>query len=188
MLCHRIANLLLLLAILSPGAALAGEMTFFTIFHVDKDQTYECTFGLREDAIPGFDGLDQPAPPAAPDEDLDGYLAMIDPPIHLPNRWYKDFRPVSNLTMDRIEYFPFHLVSSHIGEMGSISVATGSFNSMPYKMWIQGPGGLYEEIIVPGTVNFTITSTHMSFFWELRLDDQVANSGETLGGIKTLYR
>ena len=155
----RIATLLLLLTILIPGAVLAGEMTFFTIFHVDKDQTYNCTFGLRDDAIPGFDSLDQPAPPAAPEEDLDGYLAMINPPEYLPNRWYRDFRPVDNLLMDRIEYFPFHLVSSHVGEMGSISVATGAFNGLPYKMWVQGPDGLNEEVTVPSTVNFTITST-----------------------------
>ncbi len=184
----KIVILLFLLVIIVPGAALAEEMTFFTIFHVDKDQTYNCTFGLREDAIPGFDGLDQPAPPAAPDEDLDGFLAMVDPPAHLPNRWYRDFRPVDNLILDRIEYFPFNLNSTHVGEIASISVATGAFNSLPYEMWIHGPGGFYEEIPVPGSINFIITSTHMNFFWELRLDDQVPNTEETLAGIKALYR
>lgn len=187
-LVFRTTLLFLLMSILASSVALAGEMTFFTIFHVDKDQTHNCTFGLREDAFPGFDGLDQPAPPASPDEDLDGYLAMIDPPSYLPNRWYKDFRPVSNLTMDRIEYFPFNLDSSHMGETASISVATGSFNALPYKMWIMGPDGLYEEVEVPSSINFTITSPHMIFFWELRLDDQVATSEKTWAGIKSLYR
>lgn len=171
-----------------PCGAIAGEMTFFSVFHVDKDQTYDCTFGLRDDAIPGFDGLDQPAPPAAPDEDLEGYLVMIDPPTYMPNRWYKDFRPVSNLTMDRVEYFPTHFISSHLGEMGSISIATGSFNSLPYEIWVQGPDGLHEQVDVPGTVNFTITSTHMVFLWELYLEDQVAVTEETWSKIKSLYR
>ncbi len=167
---------------------MAGEMTFFTIFHLDKDQTYNCTFGLREDAIPGYDGFDQPAPPAAPDEDLDGFLVMIEPPEFLPNRWYKDFRPVSNLIMDRIEYFPFHLVSSHYGETASISIATGAFNGLPYEMWILGPDGLHEQVDVPGTVDFTVTSGHMVFFWELRLDDQIATSEKTWADVKSLYR
>ncbi len=173
---------------LIPGLVMADELTFFTIFHVDKDQTYNCTFGLREDAIPGYDVFDQPAPPAAPDEDLDGFLFMIDPPEFLPTRWYTDFRPTSNRMLDRIEYFPFHLVSSHVGELASISIATGAFNGLPYKLWVQGPDGLNEEVEVPGTVNFTITSTHMNFFWELRLDDQIATADKTWDEIKSLYR
>ncbi len=184
----RTALLFFLLTILASSSAVAGEMSFFTIFHLDKDQTHNCTFGLRDDSVPGFDGLDQPAPPAAPEEDLDGYLAMIDPPSYMPNRWYKDFRPVSNLTLDRIEYFPFILDSSHIGEVASISIATGAFNALPYKMWIMGPGGLYEEVEVPSSIQFTITSTQMIFYWELRLDDQIATAEKTWAGIKSLYR
>jgi len=184
----RTAALFIMLTAFLPASVFAGEMTFFTIFHVDKDQTYNCTFGLRDDAIPGYDPLDLPAPPAPPEEDLDGYLTMIEPPPYLPNRWYKDFRPVSNLTLDRVEYYPFHLVSSHIGELASISIATGAFNALPYEMWVQGPNGLYEEVPVPGSINFTITSSHMFFYWELRLDDQVATSEKTWAGVKSLYR
>jgi len=184
---HKLLLLFLVIHFMS-GAAWAGEMTFFTVFHFDKDQTHDCTFGLRDDAIPGFDEFDQPAPPASPDEDLEGYLAMINPPEYLPNRWYKDFRPVSDLTLDRIEYFPVHFVSTHLGEIASLSVATGAFNGLPYEMWVQGPDGLNEQVSVPGTINFTVTSTHMTFFWELRLDDQVPNSEETLAEIKCLYR
>ncbi len=178
-----------LIFIIATGPfALAGEMTFHTIFHVDKDQTYNCTFGLREDATPGYDNLDVPAPPAAPDEDLDGYLAMIDPPVFLPNRWYKDYRPVSNLTLDRIEFFPFNLFSSHVGEAGSISIATGAFNSLPYEMWIIGPDGLYEQVDVPSTVHFTITSPQMAFTWELRLDDDIPTESSSWADVKSLYR
>ncbi len=179
---------LVLLTLIVPSVVLAGEMAFITVFHVDKDQTYNCTFGLREDALPGYDILDLPAPPAAPSEDLDGYLAMVQPPAFVPNRWYKDFRPISNLMIDRVEYFPFHLESSHIGETAYIFIATGAFNGLPYEMWVQGPDGLYEEVNVPGTVSFTITSSHMTFFWQLHLDDEIATSDRTWSGVKSLYR
>lgn len=172
---------------LLAGSALAEEMTFHTQFTIDKDQTHLCSFGLREGALPEFDGFDVPAPPALPDATEDGYLVMADPPPFVPNRWYKDFRPVSNLTLDRLEFFPMHLSTTRLGEQGYISISPGTFLGLPYEMWLIGPG-FHEEIEVPGTVTFTITSTQMVFTWELHLDDDIAVENDTWDGIKSLYR
>lgn len=179
---------LFLLLSLAPGLLQAEEMTFETIFHLDKDQTYNCSFGLRQGSSDGLDGFDLVAPPAAPDEDLDGFLSMVNPPPGMPNRWYRDFRPVENLTLDRVEYFSFHLASTHLGEQASISIATGAFNSLPYEMWIFGPNGLYQQVDVPYTINFMVTSSMMDFIWELRLDDGVPVTDSTWSGIKSLFR
>jgi len=172
---------------LLTGTASTEEMTFHTNFAIDKDQTHVCSFGLREGALPAFDDFDVPAPPASPDLTQDGFLVMVDPPAFVPNRWYKDFRPVSNLTLDRLEYFPMHLETSRLGEQAYISITPGTFLGLPFEMWIIGPG-IHEQIDVPGTVTFTITSTQMAFTWELHLDDDIAVESDTWDGIKSLYR
>ncbi len=71
---------------------------------------------------------------------------------------------------------------------GSISVATGAFKSLPYEMWLLGPDGLYQQVDVPSSIHFTITSTHMVFTWELRLDDDIPTSPSSWADVKSLYR
>lgn len=177
----------LLLLIFSMAQVCSGqELTFVLDISVDGVPTTPQAFGLRDDALPGFDYHDIPAPPPVPGAPFETYLAMFDPPNSLPNQWLQDYRPVVGLTLDRIELWQMGITATD-GGICTIAITEPQPGLTPYELNFFGPGANFEKIIVPGSISFPVSSTLLVFFWELRLTDEVDVVNTSWGGVKSLY-
>jgi len=164
----------------------AQELTFILDISVDGVPSTPLAFGLRDDALPGFDHHDIPAPPPVPGAPFETYLAMFDPPTSLPNQWLEDYRPVLGLTVDRIELWQMGITATD-GGICTISITEPQPALAPYELNFFGPGAFFEKIIVPGSISFPVSSNLLVFFWELRLNDEVDVVNTSWGGVKSLY-
>jgi len=173
---------------LAPRVGHAQELTFSFTVTLNGQTSDVRKFGLRADALQGFDEYDVPEPPAEPDAAFDSYLAMFNPPSSLPNRWRHDFRPTVNLLADRIELWQFDFQSDAIGSVATIAIETVGSVPVPYELYFFGPGVYYEPIEAPAVITFPVTANKLVFFWELRLADAVRVVPTTWGGFKNLYR
>ncbi len=189
---HSSSSLLLTIAAFillvfgAAGVGLGQELTFNYEVSLDGVTSATHVFGLRDDALAGLDHHDIPAPPPVPDTPFETYLAMFDPPANLPNQWLQDFRPVGNLTSDRIELWQMGL-STATGGLCTITIREPQPGLAPYELNFFGSGANFEKIVVPGSISFPVSSSFLVFFWELRLADEVDVVNTSWGGIKSLY-
>lgn len=180
-------TVLVLLIWCASGVGMGQELTFQ--FEVTLGDVTSAThvFGLRDDALGGLDHNDVPAPPPVPDAPFSAYLSMFEPPAELPNQWLHDFRPVGNLINDRVEMWQMNLATDVTGELCTISIAEAQPGQVPYKLNFFGPGADFQEITLPGSISFPVSSPFLVFFWELRLSDEVDVVNASWGGVKSLY-
>jgi hypothetical protein len=177
----------LLILIFSMAHICSGqELTFILDISVDGVPSTPQAFGLRDDALPGFDHHDIPAPPPVPGAPFETYLAMFNPPTSLPNQWLQDYRPVLGLTVDRIELWQMGITATE-GGICTINITEPQPALAPYELNFFGPGAFFEKIIVPGSISFPVSSNLLVFFWELRLNDEVDVVNTSWGGVKSLY-
>lgn len=180
--------LLCLATLLFPLGASAQNLVFDLTVSGPEGPLQVLSFGLADGAAPGLDGYDVPSPPPVPEAALNGYLSMLTPPDGLPNRWLGDFRPLLNFMLTRIEFWTLTLADAQPGSVVTLAVDLPGGTTIPYVLWIHGPGNLSQEMNVPGSLEIPVTDPTMIFFWELRLDDQVAAEPRTWGGVKSLFR
>ncbi|MBK7048897.1 MAG: hypothetical protein IPH48_20830 [bacterium] len=170
-----------------PASAAAQEFTFEFQLTIGGATSGWHTFGLREDALPGIDAWDLPEPPAPPGATFLSYLSMFDPPDGLPNRWLREFRPVSSVTLDRIELWQF-VIAAPTGSSCRLDVRARDPIGTYYDLYFFGPGTNRTQLLVPASVMFPIDAPWMIQFFELRLDSSVATGNSTWGGVKGLFR
>ncbi len=190
----RIAFGILLMALLVPTlpcvatTARAQELTFEIQVTIGGTGSDWHAFGLREDALQGIDAWDLPEPPAPPGATFRSYLSMFEPLAGLPNRWLHDFRPVNSITLDRVELWQLTIESAAVGSTCRIDVRARDPIGIPYELYFFGPGLYYTPLQAPASVSFPITAPAMTQFFELRLDESVATTPTTWGGVKSLFR
>lgn len=181
-------SLLVLLFLNAPGVGLGQELSFHFEVELGGAHSAVHAFGLRPDALTGLDEFDIPTPPAVPDAPFTVHLAMSEPPAGLPNQWLEDYRPTVNLINDRVELWEMDLTAAAVGGTCSVSITEAQPAQTPYKLNFFGPGADFQEISVPGTIDFPISSPNLVYFWELRLSDEVDVVNASWGGVKSLYR
>lgn len=168
--------------------ASAQELTFEFQVTIGGASSDWHAFGLREDALQGIDAWDLPEPPSPPGTTFRSYLTMFEPLAGLPNRWLHDFRPVNSVTLDRVELWQFTIESPAADGDCRIDVRARDPIGIPYDLYLFGPGTYYTRLQAPASVTFPIIAPVMTQFFELRLDESVAVSTSTWGGVKSLFR
>lgn len=176
---------LLLLAGASPGRA--QELSFEFQVTVGGQSSEWYAFGLRQDALPGLDAWDLPAPPAAPGAPFRVFLALPVPPDGLPNCWWTDFRAVADALADREELWQ-GLLEAPAGAACRLDVRVRDAGAVPYDLVFFGPGSSYVTMDLPGSVSFTTDAAATPLFFELRFDGGVAVENSTWGGVLGLFR
>ncbi|MBU8922549.1 MAG: hypothetical protein KOO63_12095 [Bacteroidales bacterium] len=179
--------LILILTLCIPNAY-SQELSFSLSLTTDSGTVPQLLFGVRDDAFSGLDKYDIPEPPAAPGSLLHVFLAMQSPPLAFPNRWHSDIRSLSEYQDKRLEIWNMTVESNQTGGEGLISIESNSTQNIPFKLQVQGPGGLFEVVNPPCTVTFPVSAPVISFYWILEVDDQVHVRTETWGGVKSLFR
>jgi hypothetical protein len=143
-------------------------------------------FGILDAADQGLDDFDLPQPPPDPQGSFNTYLAMSGASTVFPNRWLRDFRPPTVL-LDRVELWSTTLEGIDVGVEVRVAIEALDPQSLPYKLFVFGPGMTRKELVLPGEFTFTTAASPQLLFWELQMDDSVATDPETWGGIKSLY-
>lgn len=180
--------LLCLAALLAPDGSSAQNLVFDLTVTGPDGPLQALDFGLVDGAAAGLDGFDVPSPPPVPECALNGFLSMLTPPAGLPNRWLGDYRPLLDFMLTRVEFWTLTLADAAPGSAVTLAVDLPGGTTIPYVLWIHGPGNLSRPVDVPGSLEVAITDPTMIFFWELRVDDQVAVERRTWGGVKSLYQ
>ena len=94
---------------------------------------------------------------------------------------------MGNLIDDRVEMWQMDLAAGVTGELCTISIEETTLGLAPYKLNFFGPGADFQEITLPGSFSFPVSSPFLVFFWELRLSDEVDVVNASWGGVKSLY-
>jgi len=184
-----LVTILSLVGILTiSGQAHSQEFSFQTQITTDNLTTQTCTFGLREEALPGLDQFDIPSPPPSPNDQLNMHLSMMAPPASLPTRWLADFRPIENQNLTLTEFWILHLNNELPG--GTATIHTDQLATLPttFELWLHPPDSSSSLVTVPGTIEISLDASTLIYFWELRFEASVSTNSTTWGGIKSLYR
>lgn len=182
------ASFLLLTLTISATPVSGQELTFSISVTTDAGSILPLVFGVNDYALPGLDEFDIPEPPPAPGSLLHAYLSMQSPPPGFPNRWHCDMRSLTEYWEKRVEIWDLTLETDLVGGTGSILIEAVNHPAVPYKLWVQGPGGLFQDVVPPCTVSFPVNAPVISFYWILEVDDLVDIQPETWGGVKSLFR
>ncbi len=170
------------------SSVMGQEFAFQTYISSDVYSTQECTFGLKNQALPGLDDFDIPSPPSSPDNMLHAHLVMMTPPASLPNQWLADFRPTQNLTDGISEFWILELTHDLPGATATIFIDQLITSPTPFELWLHQPDSTTLQITIPGTIEISLDSSTLIFFWELRQENPVERNHSTWGGVKSLYR
>lgn len=180
--------LIVLASLCAAAMATAQELTFefqVTIGGISSDWYM---FGLRNDAQQGVDAWDLPQPPAPPGATFWSYLSMLEPEAGLPNRWLHDFRPVSGAMLDRVELWQLTIESAAIGGICRVDIRSTGPIGIRHELYCFGSNLDQTRVQLPTYVSFPVTATSLTMYFELRLDESVATTRSTLGGVKSLFR
>jgi hypothetical protein len=169
-------------------AVLGQELTFQIHISADALHTQTCTFGLRDSSRVGLDEFDIPSPPPSPEDPLNIHLAMMVPPVGLPNRWRDDFRPLHDSDQFFTELWVLHLNHELPGGMATIFIDQPTPATIPFELWLHHPDSSSSPVEMPAAIGISLESPTMIFYLELRMDSAVTTEFNTWGGVKSLFR
>ena len=95
---------------------------------------------------------------------------------------------MSVFVANRFELWEFTVETDQLGGSGSLNFEPVAQPGIPFRLWVQGPGNIYEQLTLPDAVSFAITESVVSFFFILEVDDQVSTQLKSWGGIKSLFQ
>lgn len=176
------------LACITATTSPAAETTCEFRVVIDGSATAWNRFGLRNGALPGVDAFDMPAPPPPPGFPFDAYLVMPGSPAGLPNRWFGEFRPTHDGSIEVVDLWEFAVASPEIGALCRIEVRPVSPVSYGDQLSLLPPTGGSCDMTMGGSFEFPLDAFPVSLWFELRTGSPVPVQQNTWGSVKTLFR
>ena len=177
---------ILVAAILAPPAR---AQTLYVSCTVDaaESRVGEVEFGLSVDALDGIDALDEPLPPAAPDQEGRVYLIMPDTTESPVPAWRRDIRAFTPETKGRVTIWPMTVDGCPADGSITISALFAVEDAPPYSLGLIRPDGSTTAVQHGDAVRLPCPAATMTVYWELRYNEQVPTAPTTWGGAKTIY-
>ena len=172
----------------SASAAAAQELMVACSIEVTGTGTAGIEFGLVADALDGIDPFDEPLPPPAPDQSLQAYIHMLQPPVPLPNRWRRDVRPFYGITTNRVEIWAMTVECDAVGQEMIFATGIVVGEALPYTLDLIGPDGLQQPVHSGERFAVPCTAPITTFYWQLQYDEQVPTAPLSWGGMQAAFR